>query len=214
VNGRVVPPATKAVVEELTRLDQAVYETIAVVPTPVMDQLMRRLSRLADKSKLWLTIAGAIGLLGGRTGRRTAAGATAAVGVNSAVVNVILKVVARRARPDRRAAQVPIGRHVPMPTSKSFPSGHTASGFAFAAALGGTTPALAAPMRLLATVVGYSRVHAGVHYPGDVVVGALVGTTIGETVAFVVRARVERQGKRSSRSIQRNGGLRHVLSGT
>jgi membrane-associated phospholipid phosphatase len=35
--------------------------------------------------------------------------------------------------------------------------------------------------------VGYSRVHAGVHYPGDVVVGALIGTTVGECVALVAR---------------------------
>jgi undecaprenyl-diphosphatase len=48
---------------------------------------------------------------------------------------------------------------------------------------------VAAPLRTAASTVGYSRVHTGVHYPGDVVVGSLIGTTVGESVAFFVRRR-------------------------
>jgi len=84
-----------------------------------------------------------------------------------------------------------------MPTSTSFPSGHSASAFAFATAVGGEVPALAAPLRALAAAVAYSRVHTGVHYPGDVVVGSMVGTTIGEVAgrtARLVRQRRARHG--------------------
>jgi undecaprenyl-diphosphatase len=63
-----------------------------------------------------------------------------------------------------------------MPDSASFPSGHTASAVAFAAAVGPSLPAAAVPLGLLACAVGYSRVHTGVHYPGDVIAGALLGT--------------------------------------
>lgn len=59
-----------------------------------------------------------------------------------------------------------------MPESASFPSGHTASGFAFANAVAHTMPAAAARLGMLASAVGYSRVHSGVHYPGDVVIGS------------------------------------------
>jgi undecaprenyl-diphosphatase len=62
-----------------------------------------------------------------------------------------------------------------MPGSGSFPSGHAASAFAFAYAVGRHLPGLAVPVRLLATGVAYSRVHAGVHYPGDVVIGSVLG---------------------------------------
>ena len=44
------------------------------------------------------------------------------------------------------------------------------------------------PLRGLATVVAYSRVHSGVHYPGDVVVGSLVGMAVGESTALGARA--------------------------
>jgi membrane-associated phospholipid phosphatase len=62
-----------------------------------------------------------------------------------------------------------------MPESGSFPSGHPASAFAFAYAVGRNLPELAVPIRLLAGGVAYSRVHTGVHYPADVVIGSILG---------------------------------------
>ena len=73
-----------------------------------------------------------------------------------------------------------------MPASTSFPSGHAASGFAFASAIGRDQPWLGFALRLLATAVAYSRVHTGVHYPSDVVAGALIGATTGQAVAGLV----------------------------
>ena len=121
---------------------------------------------------------------GGRDSRRAAAAGLVALAVDSAVVNMGFKLAARRRRPDRESARVPALRQVPMPHSASFPSGHTASGFAFANAVGQTLPTAAAPLRLLASVVGYSRVHTGVHYAGDVVMGAVIGATIGDLVGW------------------------------
>ena len=153
-----------------------------------MDEPLRRISSFANHSKPWLLIAGVMFFSGKRWRRRAGIGLTA-IAVNSAVVNLPFKIAGRRPRPDRDAAHVPESRRVPMPDSASFPSGHTASGFAFAAAAASVDPALAALLRTCAAVVGYSRVHTGVHYPGDVIVGALVGTTIGETVAFAAHRR-------------------------
>ncbi len=180
-------PRLRRVLAQLAELDLAIYRAVAATPTPDLDEPMRRLSELADHSKLWLGTAAVLATVGGRTGRRVAAAGVAAIAVNSLIVNVPLKVAARRQRPDREGAQVPIARHVAMPVSPSFPSGHAASGFAFAAAVGGTLPVAAAPLRLAASAVAYSRVHTGVHYPGDVVVGALIGATVGECVAVVAR---------------------------
>jgi undecaprenyl-diphosphatase len=191
-----VRDATRPILEDVRRLDLAVYRAIATTSTPTLDEPMRRLSDAANHSKLWLVLAGIIGVFGGKTGRRAALTGIVAIGLNSAIVNIPIKLAGDRSRPDRDAAQVPEERRVTMPDSSSFPSGHTATGFAFSAAIAGTAPGIAWPARMLASVVGYSRVHTGVHYPGDVVVGALIGTTIGESVAFGARSWRRRHGGR------------------
>jgi undecaprenyl-diphosphatase len=189
-----VRDAARPLLDDVRRLDLALYRAIATTDTPTLDEPMRRLSDATNHSKLWLLIAGCIAAFGGRTGRRAAFTGVVAIGLNSAIVNIPIKRAGRRRRPDRDAALVPEERRVTMPDSSSFPSGHTASAFAFAAAIAGTSPGIAWPVRMLASVVGYSRVHTGVHYPGDVVVGALIGTTIGESVAFGARSWRRRHG--------------------
>lgn len=162
------------VLHDLAAVDQAVYAAVAATDTPALDAGLRRLSAAADHSKINLSIAAALLLVPGRCRRAGLAGA-AAVGLASFTANLLGKELVRRPRPDREAAKVIAGRHVPMPASASFPSGHTASAFALATAVGTLLPATATPLGLMACVVGYSRVHTGVHYPGDVVAGALLG---------------------------------------
>jgi undecaprenyl-diphosphatase len=174
--------AAVSALKELGQLDVAIYRTIAETPTETLDGPLRRLSDAADKSRLWIGLAGATATVGGRTGRRAAVTGLVALGLNSALVNIGFKFAARRTRPDREAAGVPADRWVPMPHSASFPSGHSASAFAFATSVAQVQPVAAAPLLLLASAVGYSRVHTGVHYPGDVVIGSLIGATIGRLV--------------------------------
>ena len=81
-----------------------------------------------------------------------------------------------------------------MPASPSFPSGHSAAAFAFATGVGQVMPAVAVPLRALAALVAYSRIHTGVHYPGDVVTGALMGTVLAQiTMQALERRREFRQ---------------------
>ena len=162
------------------RVDQAVYSAIARTPTPALDLGMNRLSRAADKSGIWIATAGLLAVFGGSSGRRAAAQGLACVAVSSAVVNQGAKRLGRRARPDREGARVPLGRQVGMPTSLSFPSGHSASAFAFATGVGYRLPAVTVPLHGLAGAVAYSRVHTEVHFPGDVVVGSLLGTVTAQ----------------------------------
>ncbi len=65
--------------------------------------------------------------------------------------------------------------------SYSFPSGHTSSAFAFATSICLAYPKwyVIAPSFAWASLVGYSRMHLGVHYPSDVLVGALIGVGCG-----------------------------------
>jgi undecaprenyl-diphosphatase len=91
-----------------------------------------------------------------------------------------------------------------MPASTSFPSGHAASGFAFAAAVGRDLPWLGLALRFLAAAVAYSRVHTGVHYPGDAVAGALIGEGTGQAVAGLMDRRAARRSSRRGRGNQRD----------
>lgn len=172
------------------QVDRAVYAAIASVNTPALDVPVRRLSRAADKSRLWLGTAAVLAAAGGPAGRRAAARGLVAVGATSALVNLGMKSVYARRRPDRTGAGVPGQRHVTMPLSASFPSGHSASAFAFASAVGRELPWLALGLHLLAGGVAYSRVHTGVHYPGDTIIGAIIGASTAHAVSGLLDRRV------------------------
>lgn len=178
--------------EDAKRVDLALYAAIARTPTPALDRAMARLSRAADYSKLSIGSAAALAVLGGPSGRRAAGMGLASVSAAAALFNLAVKPLSHRSRPDRIAEQVPVARHVRMPSSTSFPSGHTAAAFAFATGVGRVLPPAAVPLHGLAAAIGYSRVHTGVHYPGDVVAGAVSGTIVAELVTHAIDRRARR----------------------
>jgi membrane-associated phospholipid phosphatase len=166
---------SRAWLADVQKVDQALYTALAQTPTPALDRGMQALSNAANYSRLWLGVAGVLALVGGRSGRRAAAQGLVSLGVTSAFVNIVVKRAGRRARPKRPVQQV-AARVVRMPTSDSFPSGHSASAFAFSTGVGSGWPLVAVPLHAAAGAVAYSRVHTGVHFPGDVVVGSILGT--------------------------------------
>jgi membrane-associated phospholipid phosphatase len=173
---------------ELDKLDVAVYAAIARTRTPRLDRAFSRLSQAADLSKLWLGSAAVLALAGGSQGRRAAVNGVASLGLTSLIVNVVLKPLFGRRRPERVVDRLPVARRVRMPRTRSFPSGHSASGFAFATGVASAAPMPGAALTFLAALVAYSRVHTGVHYPGDV----LAGSTLGVALAPVAVAAVDR----------------------
>jgi membrane-associated phospholipid phosphatase len=175
---------------EVNRLDLAVYAAIAATPTPTLDRAFRRLSEAADHSKLWLASAALLAANGGADGRRAAVNGLASTGLTSAIVNLVLKPLGGRRRPDRDTHRVPVARQVAMPRTTSFPSGHSASASAFAAGVATASPALGIPLSALAALVAYSRVHTGVHYPLDAIAGSVTGVALAPlAVAAVERCR-------------------------
>ncbi|HEY3193523.1 MAG TPA: phosphatase PAP2 family protein [Solirubrobacterales bacterium] len=95
-----------------------------------------------------------------------------AIGLNFAV-----KVIVRRPRPVLEGLP-PLGG---APSSLSFPSAHATSSFACATAMTRIAPE-AAILFLLAAAIGACRPYLGMHYPSDVLGGALLGTALGLVV--------------------------------
>jgi membrane-associated phospholipid phosphatase len=73
------------------------------------------------------------------------------------------------------------------PSGWSFPSGHTASSFACARVLTTVWPRRAPLIYALASLVGFSRVYVGAHYPGDVISGAVIGSVLSELFRRVAK---------------------------
>ncbi|MGY1846870.1 phosphatase PAP2 family protein [Blastococcus sp. SYSU DS1021] len=157
-------------------VDARLHAWIGGFPTTPADRWLRHLSAAADHGKLWLLLALA---LGGRPGRLRR-GAVRGVGsmlVTSAVVNAVLKPTFGRVRPDLANLRTE-RRLCREPGSLSFPSGHSGSAAAFVTGLALEAPAAGAGLAPLALAIGYSRVHVGVHYPGDVLAGLAVGGAV------------------------------------
>jgi undecaprenyl-diphosphatase len=76
---------------------------------------------------------------------------------------------------------------VRVPESASFPSGHAATAFAAAVAVGASYPRLRWPLLGLAALVAISRIYLGVHYALDVVAGAALGLAVGLLAVLGVR---------------------------
>ena len=90
-----------------------------------------------------------------------------------------LALAAGGGRRGRRAALV-------GPESHSFPSGHTAAACAFTVGVSSVLPRVAVVPAVVAVVVGYSRIHTGVHYPSDVLLGAVLGLALAAGTSLVI----------------------------
>jgi undecaprenyl-diphosphatase len=87
---------------------------------------------------------------------------------------------------------------VPVPHDASFPSGHAATSFAAATILSFSFPRFAPLLYLLAAAVTFSRVYVGVHYPLDVVGGAVLGVLVATALRLLVKAQQQRRGAMQS----------------
>jgi undecaprenyl-diphosphatase len=90
---------------------------------------------------------------------------------------------------------------VGVPHSGAFPSGHTTTAFACATVLAWWSPRLAVPAFVLAAAIGFSRIYVGVHWPLDVLGGAVLGTLVGlAAIALLKRGAILRRSPQATRA--------------
>jgi undecaprenyl-diphosphatase len=140
--------------------------------TQAREQAVARFSRLGEHGMLWLAVC-AVGAAADRERRpvyvRAARTVVAVYGINQA-----LKIAVRRSRP-RLEGLPPLAGTL---SGLSYPSAHSATSFAAARMLSPALPA--APLYAVAVALALSRPYLGLHYPSDVVAGAVLGAALAE----------------------------------
>jgi len=138
----------------------------------------------------WIFVAASVVLLFFCKTRRAGISSLFAMLLGLIVTNLTIKPLVARLRPWVVMESFPV--LVYSSDLNSFPSGHTCAAFAFAVALCAVLPqkwAKAAAL-IAAALMGISRLYVGVHFPSDVLVGALVGTVCGLLGAWIGRAAI------------------------
>lgn len=142
-----------------------------------LDPVVKAFTHLGDGGLLWILLCLAL-LLYPRT-RRVGAAVAMALVLSLICTNMILKPLVQRTRPWLvvEGLTALVAEH----DMNSFPSGHTSAALAAAAACWGTLSKKKARSAVLtlAVIMGLSRLYVGVHYPSDVLAGALVGIFCG-----------------------------------
>ena len=146
---------------------------------PWANRLFYTASAVGDYSLIWHLIAASAALFGGKRARRNLLRTSLVLGLESALVNGLLKSLSSRRRPPE--ANKPRPLYLRQPITSSFPSGHASSATVAAILLGeATLPAWRPLLRLVATVVALSRIHVRIHHASDVLGGASVGFLISQ----------------------------------
>ena len=162
----------------VTRFDAAVDRGFdRVRGQPALDRVLYAASALGDHSLIWL-ILGALRGLRSEHDWHAAVRVGGALGVESVLVNWVIKSLFRRTRPPW---DVDRPRPLRRPRTSSFPSGHATSGFTAAALLSDDDPLWPA-YYAVAAVVSASRVHVKIHHASDVVGGVAIGVVLGHLI--------------------------------
>lgn len=175
-----------ALSEAIGRFDYAAFQWLRTHHSPLLDAVMAGLSDIARGSAIWIALALLIGFLH-RSRWPAVTQVLLAIGLTFLITDYVAKPFFGRARPFESYAQSRVYGY--KPTTRSFPSGHAAGAIAGAYALGRLAPDARAIFWLLAVLVAFSRVYLGVHYPADVIAGALLGSGIAKFVVGGTRWR-------------------------
>lgn len=156
-------------------MELAVLNWIQTLRTDWLDGVMVVVSTLGDAGAVWIVLA--LVLLCFRKTRRAGLTVALALVLDVIVCNGVLKPLFDRVRPC--VVNPAVELLVACPTDASFPSGHTAASFAAAGALRAAGSRLWMPGLVLAVLIAVSRLYLYVHWPTDVLAGALLGWGLG-----------------------------------
>lgn len=167
----------------MNQLELPILDAIQNLRNPVLDQIMVFISSINDIGLVWI-LAG-VALLFFRKYRKNGWIVLFSLLAGLLIANVLLKNLVQRIRPCdiNTAVELLIAR----PDDWSFPSGHTTSSFAAAAALMYADKKMGIPAYILAVIMAFSRMYLYVHYPTDILGGIVIGTLAAGIVIFIYK---------------------------
>lgn len=169
----------------LQAIDARMFLAINHLPhPPIANDFMYALTTIMTGGWGWVLGLGAVTIADKRRGLQALHQVVPPLWFSTMVVEYPIKYYFRRRRPFIDIVQaIAVGK---KPGSYSFPSGHSAAAFAGAWLLRKQYPELTALWYLIASLVAFSRIYLGAHYPGDVVSGALSGTVLAEVARWAI----------------------------
>lgn len=158
----------------------AMHDTLQ---SDVGDAFFSFVTRLCDGGIVWIILA--VILLFFKKTRRAGLAMAFALIIGLLITNVTIKPLIARIRP--YVADPSIALIIPPESEFSFPSGHTSTSFECAFALFAYHKKAGAAAIMFACIIGFSRLYLMVHYPTDVICGAILGVGIAFAACAVAR---------------------------
>ncbi|MFL5872381.1 MAG: phosphatase PAP2 family protein [Solirubrobacterales bacterium] len=143
--------------------------------TPAVEDAAIALGKAGNNALVWFLLGAALASLDNDRWKQWLV--CALLGPIAIGLNYVIKLIVKRPRPVLEGLP-PLGG---APSSLSFPSAHATSSFAVATAMVRVDPAMSAAF-LVAFALSLGRPYLGMHYPSDVVAGALLGVVLGVIV--------------------------------
>lgn len=162
------------------------------IRSDLMNPIMIKITHLGDAGLVWIALS--LFLLFPKSTRKYAMMAIVALLLSLLINNMLLKNIIARTRPYEVVEG--LNRLIGAQHDFSFPSGHTASSFATAVVLFcNLKKRYGIPLLILAVLISLSRLYVGVHYPTDVLFGAISGTLLAVLAQWLVNGILERRRK-------------------
>lgn len=167
----------------------------AAMRSTLLDHSMVVFSTIGNLGALWIVLG--IVLMAMPRFRMAGVAVLVALAFSGICCELLIKPLVMRPRPCDVSTAIDL--LIACPKTSSFPSGHTTASFAAASALAfGKAPRkLVIPVAVAAFVMGFTRLYLYVHYPSDVLAGAVLGVLLGFAAASLIRYAANRSSRGS-----------------
>ncbi len=150
---------------------------------PAMDAIMKAITFLGNAGWFWIALGLVLSLI--PKTRKIGLTVCLALILDLVLCNLTLKPLVARTRPYDIVEGINL--IIPKPSDFSFPSGHSAASFAGAAAVFAYNKKYGFGLLALAALIAFSRLYLYVHFPTDVLAGALVGSFCAVLGYYIIR---------------------------